>query len=361
MNRVDGLLQKHKVIVCAGSGGVGKTTLSASLGVRAAELGLRVLVLTIDPAKRLATALGLETLSNKEIRVPGQTFKGELWASVVDSKTVFDEFVVQHVKDQAEREKILKNRLYDQLSTTLSGSQEYTALEKLYQVSKSGKYDLVILDTPPAQHAVDFLKAPEKMYALFQNAIVKWFLPQDTAVSGLRGLIDRGTKAVFQALETLTGAAFLEELREFFHVIRSLQSTIQEHSGEIHTLLTGTSSTFVVVTSFDETKIQEAKQFRKLLLSTGYNLSTVIINRAFPEWLNVEEAKIEVQNELLSKLRTDYLDLKDYFSRHQDSFARFASEMSRELDVLRIPDFDQEIHDLQSLEKVANELVIRGQ
>lgn len=355
---IDKLIHNHKILICAGSGGVGKTTMSAAIAVRGAELGKKVLVLTIDPAKRLATALGLDDLSSEEILVPNQKFKGELWASVVDSKKVFDDFVVNNVPDKEECKRILDNRLYKQLSTTLSGSQEYTSLEKLLKVTKDEKYDLVVLDTPPAQHAVDFLRAPQKMYQVFQNSIVKWFLPKSTSTTGFVGFFDRSTKAVIHAMESLTGSAFLEELREFFYVIRSLREVIQEHSAEIHRILTGTSSTFIVVTSFDEIKIKEARLFQKLLMSTGYSLSAVIINRAFPIWSTKEDRDINIQAEpLFEKIKTYYEELKGFFVRHQIAFDEFSKEVSGELDVVRVPDFDQDIYDLESIKNITDELV----
>ncbi len=359
-SQIDVLIRKHKILICAGSGGVGKTTMAASIGVRAAQLGLRVLVLTIDPAKRLATSLGLTNLASEEILVPNQNFKGQLWAAVVDSKKIFDEFVMSHIHDPEEREKVLKNRLYDQLSTTLNGSQEYTALEKLYQVSQNKNYDLIVLDTPPSQHAVDFLRAPQKMYSLFQNAIVKWFLPQ-TKASGFRGLLDRSTKMVFQTLETLTGSAFLEELREFFFVIKSLQAVVQEHSAEIHRILTGVNTTFIAVTSFDAIKISEAKIFQKMLMSNGYSLSMVIINRSFPEWTQSETEYLEKDTDSrVQRLKSYYQDLKSYYTQHQCAFEDFYNEFKNEFEVVRIPDFDQDIYSLQSIEKIAEELVTRS-
>lgn len=360
MNQLDLLIKNHKILICAGSGGVGKTTMSAAIAARGAELGLKVLVLTIDPAKRLATALGLEGLPSTEVRVPNQSFKGELWAAVVDSKKIFDDFVVSHISDLAERESVLKNRLYHQLSTTLSGSQEYTALEKLYQTSKNGNYDLIVLDTPPSQHAVDFLRAPQKMYSLFQNAVVKWFLPKSES-KGFRGLFDRSTKMVFGTLETLTGSVFLEELREFFFVIKSLQETIQAHSAEIHRVLTGSTTTFIAVTSFDEVKIAEAKIFQKMLMSSGYSLSMVVINRSFPEWTQQGEDQLHDPSDMrIQRLKSYYDDLKAFYTKHQVAFEDFARGSKGEFDVVRIPDFDQDIHSLQSIVKIAGELVTRS-
>lgn len=360
MNSLEALLKSHRLLICAGSGGVGKTTMSAALAVAAAKSGLRVLVLTIDPAKRLATALGLKSLSSEAVKVPGQNFKGELFAAVVDSKKVFDEFVGAHISDPASREKILSNRLYQQLSTTLSGSQEYTSLERLYQAFQNGGFDLIILDTPPSQHAVDFLRAPQKMYSLFQSSVIQWFLPKEQSVSGWRRMLDRSTSGVFKILENLTGSAFIEELRQFFLVVNALQKTIQEHSADIHQLLVSPKAGFIVVTSFDEMKIKEAKTFRKALMLEGYTLKLVIANRAFPLWSQVQAEGDTTLSDAAKHLWGYYQELGRYFGAQDKAFRDFSEELRAEVQVLRIPDFDQDIFELQNLEMVADELKQRA-
>lgn len=155
-------LSKTKILVCVGTGGVGKTTVAASLGIAAAKKGLNVLVLTIDPAKRLAQALGLNSEKTGDVFVPDQNFKGKLFAGIIDPEASFSEFVKYNSSDKNKAETLLNNTLFKQLSTNLSGSQEFTSLDRLYRAVNSNKYDLVILDTPPAQNAMDFFKAPEK-------------------------------------------------------------------------------------------------------------------------------------------------------------------------------------------------------
>ncbi len=167
------LLLQHRVIVCTGSGGVGKTTLSAALGVLAARLGKRVLVLTIDPARRLATTLGIDA-DIPEARVPGQNYSGVLHAGMIDQQRIFADFIRRYAPQQATIDALFNNALYQQLSTTLSGSQEFTSLAKLVEACESGHYDLVILDTPPAAHAVDFLHAPQKLNAVFDSDVHKY-------------------------------------------------------------------------------------------------------------------------------------------------------------------------------------------
>lgn len=360
MKNLEELFSSHKILICAGSGGVGKTTMSAALAVAAAKSGRDVLVLTIDPARRLATALGLKELSSEAVYVPGQYYKGKLYAAIVDSKKVFDEFVGSHVSEPDNKQRVLSNRLYQQLSTTLSGSQEYTSLERLYQAHNSHKYDLIILDTPPSQHAVDFLKAPQKMYSLFQSSIIQWFLPKEHSSTGWRRIFDRSTVGVFKILESLTGARFIEELQQFFWVVSTLQTTIQSHSAEIHKLLTSEQAGFIVVTSFDENKIAEAKVFRKALMSEGYTLKLVITNRAFPLWSQKKDSPSEEYSPQGDKLRQYYSQLKAYFQKQERAFLDFAEQIESEVQVIRIPDFDQDIFELQNLEMVATEIQNRS-
>lgn len=358
---IDSILKNHKILICCGSGGVGKTTLSATLAVRAADLGLNVLVLTIDPAKRLASALGLDSLNDNDVLVPGQNFKGKLYAAMVDAKRVFDNFIYQSSPTKESAETILKNRLYVTLTTSLSGSQEFSSLERLYQAVTSEKYDLVILDTPPAQHAKEFLLAPQRFYALFQESIVKWFLAPEENSGFLSTLLHKTTLTVLKALESLTGSEFMKELAAFFIGVKDIQHLIQDHSIAIQRMLTGSSAGFVVVTSFDDLKLAEAKSFQQSLQRGGYQLAAIIINRAFPEWLHQEATandanKFIQQSPKLQGLLNYYQSLEQYFVRQKESYNSFEESLEGDVEILRVPDFMNEIHDLDSLTEIARDL-----
>ncbi|MGZ3826805.1 MAG: ArsA family ATPase, partial [Bdellovibrio sp.] len=228
------IFKEARILVCVGSGGVGKTTVAAALGVLAAKEGKKVLVLTIDPAKRLAQTLGIEG-SADITKVPGQNFKGELYASVIDHKKTFDDFVARVAKKSESVEKILKNKLYQQLSTNLSGSQEFTSMEKLYSCYASGEFDLIILDTPPTKHAIDFLHAPQKLSALFSEGVAKWFRDPEGKKAGLFGhLLQTGTRQVLKILETLTGSSFIRELSDFFINIEQWQEQLLNRTVDVH-------------------------------------------------------------------------------------------------------------------------------
>ena len=227
------LLKDCRVVICVGSGGVGKTTVSASLATQAAVAGKKVLVLTIDPAKRLAQTLGLHTCDHGEIKVPNQNFKGEIYAGIIRPDLAFEAFIRDESKDKKITERLLKNSLYKQLSTTLSGSQEFTSLDRLYRAVSSERYDLVILDTPPAEHAMEFLSAPEKIYTLFQKSITKWFMQGKEERGLVAKLVSKGTFTVLAALERVTGSDFIGDLSEFFECVEGLQEKISKRSIEV--------------------------------------------------------------------------------------------------------------------------------
>jgi anion-transporting ArsA/GET3 family ATPase len=353
----DKLLKTKKVLICCGSGGVGKTTVSASLGVRAAELGLKALVLTIDPARRLATSLGLEQLDEVEKRIAPDDFSGELYAAMLDVKKTFDEFIMKLAPTPEAGEKVLQNHIYRQISTTLNGSQEYTALEKLLQAVSSEKYDIVILDTPPTKHAIDFLNAPVKIHSLFQDSIIKWFLMPFTTIDKISlGLMNRGTKAALKVFEKIVGSEFLSMLTEFFASIRDWQKILRDRTAEVHRLLTSSHTGFILVTGYNSVRIEEARFFERSLKGGGYSLSAIIVNRAFPEWdekSNLQKTSYLNTSDNLAKLRTYYVEMHSFFKVQEEAFKSFAMEPRQGVIFLRVPDFDEDVHDVSSLKKLA--------
>lgn len=353
---------EKKVLICCGSGGVGKTTLSAALGVYAANLGKSVLVLTIDPAKRLANSLGLENLEGDEVEVAPGKFKGRLFAAVLDMKKTFDEFIVRLASSEEGAEKVLNNNIYQQLSTALSGSQEYTALERLLLAVTSEKYDLVILDTPPTKHAIDFLNAPVKIHSLFQETVIRWFLmPFSTLDKFSLGLMNRGTKAALKGFEKLGGSEFFTSVLEFFSSIKDWQKDLRERAAEVHRLLTSSHTGFVLVTGFNSVRIEEARYFERSLKRGGYLLSAIIVNRAFPLWGEINsqgdvDRLNEEDKENYHKLYEYYNILKEYYSNQQHAFSQFAGELRNQVLFVRLPDFNQDIHDIQGLSHIADRL-----
>lgn len=341
------------MIVCAGSGGVGKTTMSAAIGVRASQLGRRVLVLTVDPAKRLATALGLTMEDDSDKQVEGLN----LSAAVVDSKKIFDRFLRTHASESGVVERIMKNRLYQQMSTTLSGSQEFTALERLLQATESGKYDLVILDTPPTKHAMDFLTAPQRLSSLFSETITKWFSSPDEKPKGfIASIVGAGTRTVLKSLEILTGGQFIEELIDFFAAVRSIQRVLRERSLAAEALLKDESTKFIVVTSFDAAKLVEAKYLQGQLKKMGYRLIAVVINRAFPLWLPDDEHASAQASPAEAKTQNFFDQFREYYRTRYSLYEDFAKGLDKRIVLTRIPEYRQDVHGLDDLKSLAETL-----
>jgi anion-transporting ArsA/GET3 family ATPase len=344
-------LNQYKVIVCAGTGGVGKTTIAAALGELFARQGRRALVLTIDPARRLASALGMSGQA-EEFRAPLQA-SGELWAAMIDSSVIFDRFVRRASATPEQAQRLLRNRLYQELSRSLNGSQEFTALERLLEAEESGRYDVVILDTPPSQHAIDFLRAPERIFALFQESITKWFVQAESQNGFLQSLFHRGTKTVLSALERITGSQFIGELSDFFANMSVLQKEVAERSIRVHRLLTHADTGFVLVTGFDEAKLKESKIFAHHLRRTGHQLAAVVINRTFPEWASQPHRENSTS---LQKLNEYYDLLARYFAGRIELCDQFAREWHPQSQVIKIPDFYQPVCGLDGLHLISLKL-----
>jgi anion-transporting ArsA/GET3 family ATPase len=348
------LFKSNRLLICAGTGGVGKTTMSASLGMLAAQEGLKTLVLTIDPAHRLAQALGLEKGSVDEVSVPGVP---NLWAAMIDPRREFDQFVLGAV-DRGIAKGLFENRLYQQLVSNLNGSQEFTSLVKLVNVVSGGKYDLVILDTPPTQNAVDFLRAPEKIYALFQDSVMGWFSDPSANESWIKRTFHRTTKLVMTALESVTGSTFIAELKDFFSHISHLQKRIAAVSEQTSALMHDSKTGFVLVTGFDEAKLKETLEFQVDLDRENLSLRAVIVNRWFPEWTSGERlwpAEWD-QDPDFQELKRYHQMFANYFSKRQEAYDKFAAQIGKLVPVVKLPDFKNTVEGLADLKTVAASL-----
>jgi anion-transporting ArsA/GET3 family ATPase len=256
--------------------------------------------------------------------------------------------------------------LYQQLSTTLSGSQEFTALEKLYSNYESKDFDLIILDTPPTKHAIDFLNAPQKLSVLFNEGVAKWFRRSKGSKGGasiFANIMHAGTLQVLKILENLTGSEFMRELADFFQNIESWQSKLEERVTAVHRLLVSPGTHFCLVTSFDQAKLKEATYFNKEIRKGGYHLSSVIINRAFPSWLADFPTDFSPQESL--RLSQEFLTLRDYYRTRDLFFQNFAKELitsSQQEDIIcKIPELEQDVANLSDVSVLAKIIEDGGQ
>lgn len=345
------LLKNHRVLICAGTGGVGKTSVSAALGVLAARNGLNTLVLTIDPAQRLAQSLGIEKPQGEDVAVGGQK---NLFAAMIDARREFDEFVLGSV-DKGIAKELFENRLYQQLVSNLSGSQEFTSLTRLLHSHQSGKYDLIILDTPPTQNAVDFLRAPERLYSLFQDSVVGWFANPDERESWIKRTFHRGTHLVMGALENVTGSTFIAELKSFFNHVSHLRGRIATVSRDVQALLHSPTTGFILVTGFDEAKLKEALEFQSDLAEAKLNLRSVVVNRWFPEWSEGERLWPEAWDTQpdFQKLKALHQQFMEFFKHRQAIYEKLRSQLSGTVGVIKLPDFANSVQGLEDLGQMA--------
>ena len=288
------LLAVREIVVTCGSGGVGKTTTAAALGaMAAAHLGGKVLVLTVDPAKRLANALGLERFGNVETRVPAELFVdagveplGELWAAMLDTKESWDELVRMHAPDPDTCDAILANPLYQNITGKFVQSHDYIAMERLYEIHSSGRYDLIVVDTPPTRNAIDFLEAPERMADFFSSRLLRWLIAPYRS-----RIYNAASKPFYSIADRILGAQFLQDIAEFFILFQTMYDGFVERARAVTETLEDRRTTFVVVSTLESAPLREAEFFVDALVARNFNLGAVVFNKVLPDYLLVPEAE----------------------------------------------------------------------
>jgi len=283
----DRTLMHPRIVVCVGCGGVGKTTIAAALGVEAARRGRRALVLTIDPARRLADALGLRSLGNEPQPIPrhvlarlGVPGDGGLAAMMLDMKRTFDDLVARFAESPEVRDRILSNAIYQHASDALAGSVEYSAMEKVYELYEGRNFDLIVVDTPPAQHALDFLEAPQRLLEFLDSRLVQMLIHPAFAAGrfGLR-LFQRSTHRILQIVERVSGFGFLEDISEFLLAFEGMAGGFRERAHRVRSLLVGPEAAFVRVAGTGAESQRQAVDFLDRLEAFDVPLSGVLINR----------------------------------------------------------------------------------
>ena len=348
-------LERKEVCICAGSGGVGKTTTSAAIALGMAARGKKVAVLTIDPAKRLANSLGLPELGNEE-RLVRADVKGELWAMMLDPKRTFDEVVEWHAPDERTRDAVLSNRIYQELSNAVAGSQEYMAMEKLYELHQEGRYDLLVLDTPPTRNALDFIDAPKKLAAFIDSRTLQMF-----TTPGLMGLkmLGRGSGMVFSVLKRATGIDLLEDLSTFFAAFAGMTEGFRERAEHVNALLADSRSAFVLVTSPRADAVEEAGWFHHRLLDAGLPFAGVVANRvrpAAPRGDPSAELRALLGDEALARrvLRT-FEEERVLAAQDRANLAALKKRLGRK-PMIEVPHLDDDVHDLDGLRRMDEHL-----
>jgi anion-transporting ArsA/GET3 family ATPase len=381
------LAAKEMVVVC-GSGGTGKTTIAAALGARAArDLGGRVLVLTVDPARRLASALGLDTgtgpgIGHDPVRVADAAFsaagrpaRGELWVAMLDTKAGWDELIRRHAPDPALRDQVLANPLYQNVTGRFVHSHDYIAMEKLHELHASGDYDLVIIDTPPSRNALDLLDAPGRMKEFFGSRLLRWL-----TVPYRSRLFTVASKPFYQVADRVLGSRFLQDIAEFFILFQSMERGFVARADQIETLLTDDRTTFIVVSTLEAAPSHEARFLVDELRHRDMPLGAVVINRSLPTRLGqqvvaraatvlanaaepADEAMVEVATLVGATPASVAGVLHEAADRFRDVAVIAAREAERRRDlqavaplVGEVPTQPSDVHDLAGLLDVADAL-----
>ena len=362
---LDELVRRHDVVICAGSGGVGKTTTAASVALHAALGGRRTIVMTIDPAKRLADALGMHAagLPNTPMAVEGVA-GGRLSAMVLDQKSAWDELVRRHAPSPETCERILHNRFYQNLSQSFAGSQEYMAVEQLAALHASGRYDLIVVDTPPTRHALDFLDAPQRIADLLDRSIVKWFVrPYFSASWRTLRAVNRTVGFLFRRLEEATGISALSEVSEFFTSMGGLFEGFEPRVRRVYQLLRARQTAFVLVVTPEEQVLSEAEYFCSKVRELEMPLRGVVFNRVHKELgagrdlIRLEAVEQLLRRTLSEPAAAERLALN--FDRYEmlgrgdglrvDAFRQL---LPKNIAAVEVPNFNADLHSVDDLERM---------
>jgi anion-transporting ArsA/GET3 family ATPase len=373
------LLAAKEIVICCGSGGVGKTTIAAAAAaMAAAHLGGKVLVITVDPARRLANALGLERFGNVETQVPPELFakagvepRGELWAAMLDTKQSWDELVRSHAPEAATREAILANPLYENITGRFVQSHDYIAMERLYEIHASGRYDLIVVDTPPTRNAIDFLEAPERMADFFSSRLLRWL-----TVPARSRVLSMASKPFYSVADRILGSKFLEDIAEFFLLFQTMYGGFVERAHAVTRTLADPRTTFVVVSTLESAPVAEAEFFIDALEERGLHLGAVVLNKVLPSFfldpgtaasarvlcsdapklaaaLPAELGAPELVSGVLQEVGESFLNFQVVAKRE----AEMRAELSAAPEVVAtVPYFDHDITDLAGLLQLGEQI-----
>ncbi|HMD56121.1 MAG TPA: ArsA-related P-loop ATPase [Solirubrobacteraceae bacterium] len=360
-------LADKRIVICVGAGGVGKTTTSAALALALALEGRKVAVVTIDPARRLAAALGLGELSGEPRRIAPEAFaehglhaEGELWAMMLDAKRTFDEIITRLAPDASAREEILANPIYRELSTAVAGSHELSAIAKLYELYEEHDFDVIVLDTPPSRNALDFLSAPTRLIGFLEGRALQVFL----APGGLTArLFGRGTALVFAIFARVTGVDMLAELSSFFRSLSSVTEGFGERTRSVAALLRAPETTFLIVTSPEPEPAREARFLADRLAASGMPTGGLVVNRVHDDGLGGRSAadvsallQPQLGRELAARVASNLADFDALARRDRDTIEELQGAVGQGPPIL-VPQLDGEIQDLLGLSHVAQHLL----
>jgi anion-transporting ArsA/GET3 family ATPase len=377
----DALLKK-RILVCVGSGGVGKTTTAAALALAAARQGRRTLVLTIDPAKRLANSLGLGALGHRIQQVdPALVLAGapagggELHAMMLDQKQAFDEVVSRYARDPHAVSRVLHNPIYAQISGSLAGAHEYAAMAKLEELDEAGGWDLIIVDTPPTAHALDFLDAPQKLTAAIDSPAIEWFRKLQGGSKSGWSLVGRSGSFVLKRLAKFVGSRFLEDVGVFFTEFNDILGGFKQRAEQTFSLLRQDKVGFVLVASPEPMAVQEAMWFHQRLTTADMPFVGFVVNKVHvgrPVSMTRDDtaraladapavAALGLSGTTLriaaESLLAAHADLEILAGADRETIGRLQSAGGSDAALVEVPFLREDVHDVQRLVELGRYLV----
>jgi anion-transporting ArsA/GET3 family ATPase len=378
---LDNLLASREMVLVAGSGGVGKTTIAAALGIAAAERQkARVLVMTVDPARRLASALGLEEFGNVPVRIDPDEFaaagvkvRGEVWVAMLDTKAGWDELIMRHAPDRATRDAVLANPLYENITRRFVHSHEYLAMEQLHDLHARGEFDLVIVDTPPSRNALSILDAPNRMIEFFGSRLLRWL-----TVPYRSRLFTVASKPFYQVADRVLCSRFLQDIADFFVLFQAMERGFVRRAKEVEALLRDPRTAFVVVTTLETAPSYEARFLARSLVGRGMSLGAIVANRVLPPALAdpaaadsaaalADAADGALADDIAADLAAGRVTVASVLRQIATRFDDVALVAARESDrrseladlapaLLTVPWLEGDIHDLAGLASLAGHL-----
>ena len=366
------LVDHRRVVVCCGTGGVGKTTTAATIAIEGARRGRDAVVVTIDPARRLANTLGLEELSNTPHEIPRSLWRGEhdlavhgrLHALMLDTKSTFDQLVEGYAADEEQVERILSNRFYRNVAGSLSGTQEYMAMEKLYELHSSGNFELIVVDTPPSRHALDFLDAPRRLTRLLDNRIFRLLMaPTRTTFR----VTTAAAQAFVRTVARVVGREVIDDIIAFFRAFEGMEAGFRDRANQVMTLLGASETAFVLVTTPRRDAVEEGEYFAERLTDHGMVVDALIVNRMHPRYCNEPPEVLRTlaaefaarDGDAARRLAAGFhnlAELEEVAVRERRQLAGLEDRLG-DAAVVHVPELDHDVYDFAALHAVGRYLV----
>ena len=375
MTTITDLVEHRHIVICCGTGGVGKTTTAASLAIEGARAGRDTVVVTIDPAKRLANTLGIAELSNSAHEIPRERWDpdgtapgaGRLHALMLDTKTTFDQLVQRYALNEEQSAQILENRFYRNIAGALSGTQEYMAMEKLYELHDSGGFDLIVVDTPPTRHALDFLDAPRRLTRMLDNRVFRLLMVPTRTTLRVGGL---AASAFLRTISKVVGTEPVDDIVEFFRSFEGMEQGFRERAALVTELLAASETAFVLVTSPRRDAVQEAEFFAARLTDSEFAVDALVVNRVHPHYCDIDPETLWSHADALGarddpasrRLAARYANLAEFeqvAARERQELAGLRERIGN-ASVVHIPELGYDVHDFTALRSVGDHLLGTG-